>query len=161
MYLRSMHWCCLVVAFIIMHEAYGQRPVTWEALKEALRDIEHEEAENQLSYGNSEDEREKRGPMNFRFRGAKRFAGDEPSVPTMKMSMPDVTSSDVSLSSASRPKRSPYNFRFRGAKRAPSSSGFFGMRGKKDQWDAYYDQINSLRDAEEKRGPMNFRFRGA
>ena len=107
MYLRSIHWCCLVVAFIIMHEAYGQRPVTWEALKEALREIEHvrtvsiqlsrcylckhkrssclfrnvtlfqEEAENQLSYGNSEDEREKRGPMNFRFRGAKRFAGDE------------------------------------------------------------------------------------
>ncbi|GAU89180.1 hypothetical protein RvY_01759 [Ramazzottius varieornatus] len=161
MFLRSVQWCCLIIAIIIMHEVGGQRPVSWEALKEALREIEHEEMENQFIYGSSEDEREKRGPMNFRFRGAKRFAGDEPSVSTAKITMPDATSSEVSLSSGARPKRSPYNFRFRGAKRAPSSSGFFGMRGKKDQWDAYYDQMNSLREAEEKRGPMNFRFRGA
>lgn len=77
----------------------------------------------------------------------------------------------------SRPKRSPLSFRFRGVKRAPSS-GFFGMRGKKDEWDSYYNNrydgifnwskffwdenapalITDIQ--EEKRGPLNFRFRG-
>lgn len=41
MFFRSVHWCCLIVAIIIMHEVSGQRPVSWEALKEALREIEH------------------------------------------------------------------------------------------------------------------------
>ncbi|OQV17926.1 hypothetical protein BV898_08055 [Hypsibius exemplaris] len=159
-FLRGITWICIFVcAAVICQVTTAERTVSWEALEAALREAEREAAENEL-YGNG-DERDKRGPMNFRFRGAKRNADETPSDVSLNLQEPASAADANNAAESSRPKRSPLQFRFRGAKRAPSSSGFFGMRGKKDEWDSLYDRYEGVRDAEEKRGPLNFRFRGA
>jgi hypothetical protein len=142
--LRVAICVAFTVCACLIYEATAERTVSWEVLEAALRDAEREALENELYHA---DERDKRGPMNFRFRGAKRNADEQSNIAPV----------GAPSGEQSRPKRSPLSFRFRGAKRAPSS-GFFGMRGKKDEWDSYnqYDDIQ-----EEKRGPLNFRFRGA
>lgn len=158
-FFRGFVWIGLCLAVAVICQVSADRTVSWEALEAALREVEREAAENEL-YSN--EGRDKRGPMNFRFRGAKRNAGDESAsvglLPVQELS----TVAEVNAGEA-RPKRSPLQFRFRGAKRAPSSSGFFGMRGKKDELDSLYDRYGyeDVRQSEEKRGPMNFRFRGA
>ncbi|XP_055331089.1 uncharacterized protein LOC129583342 [Paramacrobiotus metropolitanus] len=147
--LRGALYMGVVLCISIIVEANVDRPVSWEAVEAALRDAEREALVNELY---NYDERDKRGPLNFRFRGAKRNA-EEPATSVQIVA-------DHAAPESSRPKRSPYSFRFRGAKRAPSS-GFFGMRGKKDEWDSYYNNQYDDMMMEEKRGPMNFRFRGA
>lgn len=101
--LRAAICVAVTVCVCLIFEVTAERTVSWEVLEAALRDAERvricflflscikthlvrkklilfvlriqEALENELY--RTADERDKRGPLNFRFRGAKRDAGDE------------------------------------------------------------------------------------